>query len=321
MAEQAPVSQPQSDATSQPAPPAAASTVLLIGGTGYVGDRMRYVLRDAGYTVRLLSRSSGEQHSREGFEIARGDITNRESLVSAMQGVDAVINLVALIKEKGDATFENINYKGSVNVTDAAKQAGVKRIIQMSALGAGDLPDHPYFYTKWRAENYVKDSGLDWTIFRPSIIFGPGEKMQFVAQMADLVKQAPVVPVVGDGNSRFQPIHLDDVSGSFARALGSSDTIGHTYEIAGPQVVTYEEIIDECAAALGKRKRKVHVPVGMMMPAAAVMGAVPFIEAPVTTDQLKMLKIDNVTNDNATPRLLDRDPIPFRGNISYIAAK
>jgi uncharacterized protein YbjT (DUF2867 family) len=298
----------------------AQESVLLIGGTGYVGDRMRYVLRDAGYSVRLLSRSSDERHVSEGFGVARGDVTNRESLVAAMQGVSAVINLVAIIKEKGDVTFENINYKGSVNVVDAARQAGVKRLIQMSALGAGDLPSYSYFHTKWRAENYVKDSGLDWTIFRPSIVFGPGDKEQFVGQMADLVKQAPVIPVVGDGKSRFQPIHLDDVSHSFARALSGSDTIGQTLEIAGPEVLTYEEIIDECAAVLGKKKRKVHVPVPLMMPAAAMMGVIPFIEAPVTTEQLKMLKIDNTTGNNATPRLVGRDPIPFRGNIGYIAS-
>lgn len=315
------------DANQPHADPADASTsttsapprsVLLIGGTGYVGDRMRHVLRDAGFTVRLLARSESERYAREGFEVARGDITNLESLGNAMQGVDAVINLVAIIKEKGDATFENINYKGTVNVVDAARQAGVKRLIQMSALGVGDLPGYPYFHTQWRAENYIRESGLDWTIFRPSIIFGPGEKVQFVTQLADLIKQAPIIPVVGDGTSRFQPIHLDDVAASFVSALSHDETIGQTYEIAGPDVLTYEEILDECAATLGKKKRKVHVPVPLMMPAAAIMGAIPFIEAPVTTDQLKMLKIDNTTDDNAAPRLIERDLIPFRGNIGYI---
>ncbi|HUG13674.1 MAG TPA: complex I NDUFA9 subunit family protein [Thermomicrobiales bacterium] len=299
----------------------ARGVVLLIGGTGYVGDRMRFALRDAGWPVRLLTRSAGDRHVGEGFDVARGDITNRESLVAAMQGVVAAINLVAIIKEQGAATFENINYQGSVNVVDAARQAGVTRLIQMSAIGAGDLPGYPYLHTKWRAENYVKESGLDWTILRPSIIFGPGDKVQFVGQMADLVKRAPVIPIVGDGRSRFQPIHLDDVSACYARALADDGTIGQTLEIAGPEVLTYEEILDECAATLGKKKRKAHVPVSLMMPAASVMGFIPFIEAPVTTDQLRMLKIDNTTDDNATPRLTGRDPIPFRGNIGYIAGK
>jgi uncharacterized protein YbjT (DUF2867 family) len=302
----------------QPSP--AGQTILLIGGTGYVGDRMRERMRDAGYTVRLLIRSgNGERYQRDGFQTAPGDITDPNSLVRAMEGVDAVVNLVAIIKEKGDVTFEKMNYEGSVNAVNAARQAGVRRFLQMSALGAGNLPDFPYHYTKWRAENYVRDSGLDWTIFRPSIIFGPGEKAQFVTQLADVVRKAPVIPVVGDGRSRFQPVHLDDVSDAFIAALGDPATIGQTYELGGPEVLTYEEILDECAAALGKKKPKLHVPVGLMMPAAAMMGAVPFIEPPVTTEQLKMLKLDNTTQHNAVPTLLGRDPIPFRGNIAYIA--
>lgn len=295
-------------------------TVLLIGGTGYVGDAMRRRLRDAGRQVKLLVRSGDTaSYERDGFTTAHGDITDTNSLVRAMDGVDAVINLVAVIREKGDATFERLNYQGSVNVVDAARQAGVGRIIQMSALGAGNLPDFPYHFTKWRAENYVKDAGLTWTIFRPSIVFGPGDKYQFLTALADVVKQAPVIPVVGDGRSRFQPVHLNDVSDAFERALSDPDTTaGQTYELGGPEVVTYEEILDEVALALGKKKPKVHVPVALMMPAAAVMGAIPFIEAPVTTEQLKMLKIDNTTENNAIPELTRRAPTPFRGNIGYL---
>lgn len=294
-------------------------TILLIGGTGFVGDRMRHVLREQGNNVRLLTRSGDDSQLRgEGFETTQGNVTDPDSLVRAMQGVDVVINLVAVIKEKGDATFERVNYQGSVNMVDAARQVGVRRLIQMSALGAGNLPEHPYHYTKWRAENYVRDSGLDWTIFRPSIVFGPGEHDQFVSQLADIVKQAPVIPVVGDGKSRFQPVHLDDVSEAFARAVGDAGTIGQTFDLGGAEVLTYEEILDECAAALGKHKRKVHVPTALMMPVAALMGLLPFIDPPVTTDQLRMLKLDNTTEDNATARLIGRDPLPFRGNIGFV---
>ena len=295
-------------------------TVLLLGGTGYVGDALRPRLRDAGYDVRLLARSGDTTaYEREGFTTVRGDVTDPSSLERAMQGIDAVINLVAIIKEKGDVTFERLNYQGAVNAVAAARQAGVRRFVQMSALGAGNLPDYPYHYTKWRAENEVRDSGLDWTIFRPSIIFGPGEQQQFVTQLADVVRKAPVIPVVGDGSSRFQPVHLHDVADAYIRALGDPSTVGQTYEIAGPEVLTYEEILEECAAALGKRKPKMHIPVALMKPAAAAMGAIPFIDAPVTTEQLKMLKLDNTTENNALPFLLRRDPIPFRGNIRYIA--
>lgn len=295
-------------------------TVLLIGGTGYVGDVMRNRMRNAGYTVRLLTRSgsNNSRYENEGFQTAGGDITDTNSLVRALNGADMVINLVAVIKEKGDATFERMNYQGSVNVADAAKQTGVTRIIQMSANGADNLPDYPYFFTKWRAENYIKDLGLEWTIFRPSIIFGPGDKVHFVSQLADVVKMAPVIPVIGDGRSMFQMIHLSDVSDCFIKALDDPATIGQTYEIAGPDQMTYEQILDEITRTLGKRKPKVHVPVGLMKVAVTVMNPLPVIEPPVTIEQLKMLSLANTTDHNAAPDLTGHELTPFWGNIGYI---
>lgn len=295
-------------------------TVLLIGGTGYVGDVMRNRIRDAGYTVKLLTRSSRD-HARwesEGFQPVTGDVTDADSLVRAMSGVDAVINLVAVIKEKGDVTFERMNYQGSVNVANAARQSGVNRLIQMSALGAGNLPDYPYHFTKWRAENHIKDLNLQWTIFRPSIIFGPGDKEQFVGQLADVVKMAPVIPVIGDGKSMFQPIHLNDVSDSFIKALADPSTACQTYEIAGPEKMSYEEILDEITRTLGKNKPKIHMPPALMQVAVSIMNPLPLIEPPVTKQQLSMLKLDNTTDHNAAPDLVGHDLTPLRGNIGYV---
>lgn len=305
-------------------PDVSGSSVLMIGGTGFVGDAMRQRLREAGHRVTLLVRpsSSPERYEQEGFATVQGDVTDPQSLVRALERVqpDAVINLVAVIKEKGKATFEQMNYRGTVHVIDAMRQNGIQRILQMSALGAGNLPSYPYHYTKWKAENYVKDSGLAWTIFRPSIVFGPGQHVQFVSQLADVVRKAPLIPVVGDGTSRFQPVHLDDVAAAYERALRDpATTTGQIYELAGPEVLTYEEILDECARTLGKQKPKLHIPLALMKPGAALLGVVPFIDAPVTTEQLKMLKLDNTTQQNAVPTLTGRPAIPFLGNIDYIA--
>ncbi len=294
--------------------------VLLIGGTGYVGDVLRNRMRDAGYKVRLLTRSASNnsRYEQQGFETASGNITDTDSIVRALDGVDTVVNLVAIIKEKGDVTFEKINYQGSVNVADAARQTGVTRLVQMSALGAGNVPDYPYHFNKWRAENYIKDLGLEWTIFRPSIIFGPGEKEQFVGQLARVVKLAPVIPVIGDGKSKFQPIHLNDVSDSFIKALDDPSTIGQTYELGGPEKMTYEDILDEIARTLGKNKRKIHLPPGLMQMAVGIMNPLPVIEPPVTTQQLKMLELDNTTDNNAAPDLVGHALTPLGGNIGYI---
>lgn len=306
------------DAVAASSPP----TTLIIGGTGYVGEYLREVLQKAGIHLRLLLRSNRRQAELEhqGFEVALGDVNDVPALVRAMQGVDTVVNLVAIIKEQGEATFERINYQGTVNVVDAARQAGVRRIIQMSAIGAGDLPEYPYMYTKWRAENYVKESGLEWTIFRPSIIFGPSESRQvhFISQLADVVAKAPVIPVVGDGTSTFQLIHLEDVSASFAAALEDPSTASRTFEIAGPDVLTYEQILDEIAAVLGKRKRKLHMPVRLMKVGMSVIDVLPRVEPPVTVDQLNMLALSNTTQHNAVEQLTGRPPKPARGNLDYI---
>jgi NADH dehydrogenase len=298
----------------------AKGTVLLIGGTGYVGDVMRNRMRDAGYTVRLLTRSSSNtsRYESEGFETVGGDVTDTNSIVRALDGADMVVNLVAVIKEKGDATFERMNHQGSVNVADAARQTGVTRLVQMSALGAGNMPDYPYHFNKWRAENYIKDLGLEYTIFRPSIIFGPGDKEQFVGQLADVVKMAPVIPVIGDGKSKFQPIHLNDVSDSFIKALDDRSTIDQTYELGGPDKMTYEDILDEIARTLGKNKRKIHMSPALMQIVVSIMTPLPVIEPPVTNQQLKMLKLDNTTDHNAAPDLVGQALTPLKGNIGYI---
>lgn len=297
--------------------------VLLAGGTGYVGSRMREVLRDAGHRVRLLVRSADEAAAlREaGWDVAIGDVTRPNSLPSAMDRIDAIINLVAIIREQPGVTFERINYQGTVNLVEAARQAGVERWIQMSALGAGNLPDFPYHYTKWRAENYVKNSGLRWTIFRPSIVFGPSPEgyPQFIEQLADVVRSpAPVVPQIGDGSTRFQPIHHQDVAGCFLSALESNESIGKTYEIAGPGVYTYRQILDQIRSVLDSRKPVVPTPVILVRLGATVLEQIPGIESPVTVDQLRMLQINNVTAHNAAPALLDHDLIPMRGHLDYL---
>ncbi|CAN5579444.1 complex I NDUFA9 subunit family protein [soil metagenome] len=296
--------------------------VLIAGGTGFLGEAVRNDLREAGYNVRLLVRSSrdAETYQDLGFETALGDVVDPQSLVIAMDSVDCVINLVAIIKESGEATFERINFQGSVNLVNAARQASVHRLIKMSALGAGNLPDFPYFYTKWRAETYVQDHIPNWTIMRPSIIFGPSSEghYQFVAQLADLLRSAPVTPVAGDGRSLFQPIHTLDVAAAFTRAVEDESTFGQIYDLAGPEVLTYREILDEVARTLDIKKPSINVPVPLIRLGISIMNPLPFIEPPVTHGQLDMLQIDNTTNDNAAPRLLERPLHPFIGGLDFL---
>lgn len=296
--------------------------VLVVGGTGFLGETMRTTLLDAGFAVKLLVRSSGdaERLRQLGFETALGDVEDPQSLFVAMSDVEAVVNLVAIVKESKDVTFERINVQGTVNLVNAACQASVDRFIQMSAIGAANLPEFPYLYTKWRAENYVRDRIPDWTIFRPSIVFGPGREghFQFVAQLAEVLRATPITPVAGDGNAKFQPIHVEDVSAAFARAVSDPSTTRQVLELGGPDVLTYREMLDEVARTLGVSKPTMNVPVGLVRLGVSIMQPLPFIEPPVTHGQLDMLQLDNTTEDNAAPRLLDRPLKPFRGGLEFL---
>src|SRR4051812_22605418 len=193
--------------------------ILITGGTGYVGTRLVQELVRQGREVRLLVRdvAAARRVFPTGVAFAQGNVTEPETLPAAMAGVDAVVHLVAIIRERGGRTFEKINYEGTVNVVKAERAAGVRRHLQMSALGVLPDPAFPYHGTKYRAEQIVRASGLDWTIFRPSIIFGPGA--QFFSPLAGLAKLPAPFVLPDGGTAPFQPVWHDDVVAPFIRAL------------------------------------------------------------------------------------------------------
>ena len=302
------------------------ATTLVTGGTGYVGSFLAPRLKERGRTVRLLvhdTRHVPPVLHAGGYELVEGDVTRPETLGPAFEGVDAVIHLVAIIKERGGVTFERVNYRGTVNAVDAAKAAGVRRFLHMSANGVRDDPHYPYFQTKYRAQEYVADSGLDYTIFQPSVIFGEGD--EFVNKLADLVRKpliflpAPILPIAGDGRAPFQPVWGGDVADAFVKALDDRATIGQVYQLGGPERLTYEELIDIVMGVLGVRRVKAHVPLPLMKPAVAAMNAA-LPDPPVTDQQFKMLNLDNSTPQSATERLIGRPPRRFADGIDYIRA-
>ena len=300
------------------------TTTLVTGGTGYVGSFIVPRLKERGGTVRLLihdPRHVPPMLHAGGYELVEGNVTRPETLSAAFEGVDAVVHLVAVIKERGEITFERVNYGGTVNVVEAAKAAGVRRFLHMSANGARADPRYPYLDTKYRAQEHVRASGLDYTIFQPSVIFGAGD--EFVNKLADLVRKpliffpAPILPVAGDGSAPFQPVWGGDVAEAFARALADPATIGQVYQLGGPERLTYGEMLDVVMATLGTRRRKLHVPLPLMKPAVLAMNAV-LPDPPVTGEQFKMLAIDNSCPQSATERLIGRPPRRFAEGITYI---
>ena len=294
--------------------------ILLTGGTGFVGGNIREAL--AGRQLRLLVRERARLPDLAGdqIEVVEGDVSRSETLRGVMDGCEAVVHLVAIIEEEGGATFDGVIRQGTVNVVDEAKRAGVRRFIHMSAMGVRHDPAYGYFEAKWQAEQAVQASGIPWTIFRPSVIFGPGDG--FINVLAGLVKAAPIIPVVGSGESKFQPVSVAEVAKAFVRALDDPATAGRIYELGGGKVYTYEQLLDAIAAKLGKKKPKVHVPVGLMRPVVKLSKPLPkALRPPVTEEQLKMLAIDNASDQSATAQLIGRPPIRLEDGIDYVRSK
>lgn len=266
--------------------------IFLAGGTGFVGGHVRCALLEKGHELRILT------HRRlactePGIESVEGDVTRPETLAAAMKGCDAVINLVGIIREfpARGITFEKLHVAATKNLLAAAQDSGIRRFIQMSALGARPGATTLYHQTKYHAEEKVQSSGLDWTIFRPSVIFGP--KDDFINKLAGFFQSLPFVPVIGDGLYRLQPIDGNDVARCFAMALDMPETLGQTYGLCGRDRITYRELLEIIAKTLGKRSvRTLNVPVPFMKLAASLMQRFSFF--PVTMDQITMLLEESI---------------------------
>ncbi|MFQ5520803.1 MAG: NAD(P)H-binding protein, partial [Candidatus Methylomirabilia bacterium] len=269
--------------------------VFLTGGTGFVGKAVIHALQARGLTVRCLVRPGSEQDLRgfEAIERVPGDVLSQEGLAASMQGCDTVIHLVGIIREHPSRgiTFKRLHTVATANMVEAAEHAGVHRYLQMSALGTHPGARARYHQTKWQAEEAVRQSKLEWTVFRPSVIYGPGDG--FISMLARLVRRLPVVPVVGDGRYKLQPVPVEQVAEGFARAVERNTTVGQTYEVGGPRAYAFTEIVDLIGTALGKPQvRKIYEPLWLMRPVVFALERLPFF--PLTSDQLLMLEESNV---------------------------
>jgi uncharacterized protein YbjT (DUF2867 family) len=266
--------------------------IFLTGGTGFVGGHLRKALLAKGHEIRLLTHKKGGA-PEPGVEEVEGDVTRPETFAAKVNGCDATINLVGVIREfpgRG-ITFERLHIEATRNVIEAAKAAGIRRHLQMSALGTRPGAISAYHRTKYRAEELVRGSGLDWTIFRPSLVFGPQDA--FVNLLVGYIRSYPAVPVIGDGKYRLQPISADDVARCFALALELPETIGQTFELCGPDRLAYNEMLDVIGQALGKpRVPKIHNPLGIMKLVVPLLQGFSFF--PITMDQLLMLVEENI---------------------------
>lgn len=298
-------------------------SVLVTGASGYVGNNVVRRLVEMGRPVRALVRDMEKTRIRLGdlaskVEIVQGDVMDRASLDKAMKGATSVIHLVAIALERGGATYEEVNYQGTINVVNAAEAAGIKRFINMSQCGASASSPYRFLRSKGKAQEYVTTSSLKWTAVRPSAIFGPQD--EFFNSLSRLIPLTPIVfPLIGGGKAQFQPVSVYDVVEAIVRSLDDDSTIGHEYELGGPEVLTLGEIERRVLSAMGTSRILIPAPVGLLRPAVAIMQTV-LPGSPVSTNLLDLLSVPNVVKENGLVTKFGITPRPFSGdNISYLA--
>jgi uncharacterized protein YbjT (DUF2867 family) len=276
---------------------------LVTGGTGFVGPRIVHTLRERELPVRSLVRGSSDRSAATlaswGSELVPGDMGDAASLRRAVEGAEVVVHLVS-IRQGSDEDFRRVMDRGTRDLIDAAKEAGVRRFVLMSALGTSEETKDlvPYYRSKWEMEQAVRGSGIEHVIFRPSFVFARDGGI--LPTFRRLARAAPVTPIIGSGRQRIQPIWVDDVAAYFAAGVDKPEAANRTFELGGPEPVTWNEFWQRLKRALGQRRPSVHVPMQLMRLNALVTERLPG-NIPLTRDLLTMLEHgDNVTtNDDA----------------------
>jgi NADH dehydrogenase len=291
--------------------------IMVTGGTGYIGRAVSRALNARGHMVTAVSRTRKPRPVIETggvIQFRSGSVLDPASLGAAFQGAGVVVHLVGIIFETREQTFERVHVEGTRNALEAAQRAGAKRFVHMSALGARRGAPTRYWSTKGEAEELVKASGLDWTIFRPSIVYGEGD--DFVNRFAAMARMLPVMPVVGSGKTRLQPIWVEDVARAFAHAVDDPKTIGQSIDLGGPQRLSMLEILDVIMRAVGKRRPKLHIPMPLMALQAGILEKL-LPNPPVTREQIKMLREDSVCSTDGLAESLGLQMVPLEVGVRY----
>jgi uncharacterized protein YbjT (DUF2867 family) len=289
--------------------------LLITGATGYIGrhlvarlveqgERPRCLVRDRQRAARILPADK--------VEFVQGSTTQAGTLDAAMHGVDTVVHaafITADHKESAGNHYQETNVQGTANVIKAAKDAGVRRIIEISGLGTKPDKAGSYMQGRYLAEKMLKESGLDWTIIQPSVLFG--KDAPFIKGLRDLIRTAPVVPLIGGGKVMFQPIYVEDVVTVIIKVLEDPErTTGKTYTIGGPEYYSFTQVIDALLRSMRKTRIKVYAPTPLVGIGAAVMEAA-LPKPPLTSAAMTLFSFDNTTDLNSVERDFGFEPVSF----------
>jgi uncharacterized protein YbjT (DUF2867 family) len=286
--------------------------IFVTGGSGFVGGHVVHELRGRDLAVRCLVREPRKAAKLAGWgcELSEGDMTDPAALRRGAEGADTVIHLVS-IRQGREEQFRRIMVDGTRDLLAAAKEAGVRRFLHMSALGTSEETKDlvPYYGAKWEMEELVGAAGIPHVIFRPSFVFGPDGGI--LPTFAKLARLAPVTPIIGSGRQRIQPIWADDVATYFADGVARDDVTGGTFELGGPDVVSWNEFWTRLKSVRGMRRPSIHVPVSVMRVNALVTERLPG-NIPLTRDLLKMLEHgDNVVSNDDAVRTFQLPLVPL----------
>lgn len=295
-----------------PEPVARRRVVLVTGATGLVGSHTCRELARRGWTIRVIVRRPTKAEQRLAgiaVETVLGDLRSSETVRAAVRGVDAIVHLAAIAIERHGESYEDVNTGATIALVEAARAEGVRRFVHMSQNGASSASPYRFLRSKGAAQDAVMASDLEWTVLRPSVIFGPGD--EFVTVLARLVRLSPVVyPLPGGGTARFQPVSVSDVARVIAVALDRPDSVRQTYPMGGPAALTLRQMIERVLLAMHTQRVLIPMPVALLYPViAAAQRVLP--RPPVTTSLLDLLAVDNTVSDTSVWTTFGLVPVPF----------
>ena len=288
-------------------------SVFITGGTGFVGRHIARRLAEGGHRLRVLVRDpvAPSALGELGAELVEGDVTRDGQLDDAVAGCDVVVHLVGIIRERPPRqTFENVHTRGTQRVLEAARRAAVKKFILMSALGA-KTEGTAYQRTKYEAEEVVRRSGVPYVIFRPSVIVGPdGELTRLLLRV---VRRLPLIPVIGDGRYRLQPVDVADVAEAFAQVVERANLENESFDIGGPHKLTYNRLLEIICEELGLRRRLIHVSPRFVRPVVDLASNWR-LPTPISSDELTMMFEESIVpgDGNILRDVFGLEPTPFR---------
>jgi NADH dehydrogenase len=286
--------------------------VVVTGASGLVGTHLCSLLAANQWKVRAIVRDTAKAAERLGhlrLEIRKGDIRDRDSMESALDGAGSLVHLAAIAIEKHGESYSSTNTDATAVLLDAARSKNVERLIYMSQNGSSSSSRFPFLRSKGVAEDLVTSSSLKWTVLKPSVIFGPED--EFVNVLARLVRLSPIVfPLPGGGTARFQPVAVDDVARAVVRCIEDEGTVRRTYFIGGSTPLNLRQMTERILIAMNASRFLVGVPVGAIRPLVSLMQKL-LPHPPVTTGLLDLLEIDNVVNANDLQNELHITPVPF----------